>query len=134
MKLWRLLIAACFLSSALFLSGCGPTYPKEKTKESIIRLCKKEYKLDVKVEIAGKTVAIYLPLTNLLDFTFALTPDASEKINQVILSVTRVVLSTDAKYGFYCVMAHDVRIPEIQIVIIKSVEDVRRFLLGDISR
>lgn len=116
------------------LYGCEPTYPKGKFKESIIRLCKKEYKIDVKVKTVGKTVAIYLPLNNLLDFTFALTPEAGEKINQVILNVTRVVLSTDAKYDFYCVMAHDVRIPEIQIVIIKSVEDVRRFLLGDISR
>jgi len=116
------------------LYGCEPTYPKGKFKESIIRLCKKEYKIDVKVKTVGKTVAIYLPLTNLLDFTFALTPDAGEKINQVILNITRVILSTDAEYDFYCVMAHDVRIPEIQIVIIKSVEDVRRFLLGDISR
>ncbi|MEI6863166.1 MAG: hypothetical protein WCK38_02060 [Candidatus Omnitrophota bacterium] len=127
----------CLLSSvlvALSIAGCEPTYPKGKFKESIIRLCKKEYKIDVKVKTVGKTVAIYLPLTNLLDFTFALTPDAGEKINQVILNITRVVLSTDAKYDFYCVMAHDVRIPEIQIVIIKSVEDVRRFLLGDISR
>ena len=119
---------------ALSIAGCGPTYPKGELKESIIRLCKKEYKIDVKVRTVGKTVAIYLPLTNLLDFTFALTPDAGEKINQVILNVTRVLLSTDAEYDFYCVMAHDVKIPEIQIVIIKSVEDVRRFLLGDISR
>ncbi len=116
------------------LAGCEPTYPKSEFKESIIRLCKKEYKIDVKVKSVGKTVAIYLPLENLLDFTFALTPEAGEKINQVILNVTRVVLSTDAKYDFYCVIAHDVKIPEIQIVIIKSVEDVRRFLLGDISR
>jgi len=127
----------CLLASALValsIAGCGPTFPKGEFKESIIRLCKKEYKLDVKVKTVGKTVAIYVPLTNLLDFTFALTPDAGEKLNQVILSVTRVVLSTDAKYDFYCVIAHDVKIPEIQIIIIKSVEDVRRFLLGDISR
>jgi hypothetical protein len=122
------------LLSAFFAAGCAPTYPKGQFKESIIRLCKKEYKIDVKVKTVGKTVAIYLPLTNLLDFTFALTPDAGEKINQVILNVTRVVLSTDAEYDFYCIIAHDIRIPEIQIVIIKSVEDVRRFLLGDISR
>lgn len=129
--------AVCFLSAVLFalsITGCGPTYPKEKFDESIIRLCKKEYKLDVKVKTVGKTVALYLPLANLLDFTFALTPNAGEKLNQVILSATRVMLSTDAKYEFYCIMAHDVRIPEIQIVIIKSIEDVRRFMLGDISR
>ena len=45
-----------------------------------------------------------------------------------------MALSTDATFDFYCVIAHDIRIPEIQIVIIKSVDDVKRFLLNDISR
>ena len=114
--------------------GCAPTYPKEKFKESILRICRNEYKIDVKVETIGKTIAIYLPLTDLIDFNFALTKTAGDKINDVILSVSRAALSTDAKFDFYCVIAHDVRIPEIQIVIIKSVDDVKRFLLNDISR
>ena len=116
------------------ISGCRPTYPREKFRESIVDLCKKEYNIDVKVETIGKTIAIYIPLTDLIDFTFAITKDASEKINDVILSVSRVSLSSDADYDFYCVIAHDIRIPEIQIVIIKSVQDVKRFLLNDISR
>lgn len=116
------------------LTGCSSTFPKEKIKESIIRICKREYKIDVKVATIGKTIAIYLPLPDLLDLTFAVTKEAGEKINDVILSVSRVALSTDARYDFYCVIAHDVRIPEIQIVIIKSVEDVKRLLLNDISR
>lgn len=115
-------------------SGCTPTYPKEKFKESILRVCKNEYKLDVKVETVGKTIAIYVPLGNLLDFNFGITKKASEEINDVILSVSRVALSSDAQYDFYCVIAHDVKIPEIQIVIIKSVDDVKRFMLNDISR
>ena len=117
-----------------FLAGCSPTYPKNRFKESIVRLCKKEYKLDVKVETIGRTIAIYVPLTDVIDFTFAITQTASEKINDVILSVSRVALSTDATFDFYCIIAHDIRIPEIQIVIIKSVDDVKRFLLNDISR
>lgn len=121
-------------SCSLCLTGCGQTYPKGKIKESIIRVCKQEYQIDVRVTTVGKTIAIYLPLPNLLDFTFAITKEAGEKINDVILSVSRVALSTDAKYDFYCVIAHDVRIPEIQIVIIKSVDDVKRLLLNDISR
>ena len=116
------------------LSGCGPTYPKERFKESILKVCKDEYKLDVKVDTIGKTIAIYVPLSDLMDFTFAITKHASEKINDVILSVSRVALSSDANFDFYCVIAHDVRVPEIQIVIIKSVDDVKRFMLNDISR
>ena len=116
------------------LSGCGPTYPKERFKESILKVCKDEYKLDVKVDTIGKTIAIYVPLSDLMDFTFAITKHASEKINDVILSVSRVALSSDANFDFYCVIAHDVRVPEIQIVIIKSVDDIKRFMLNDISR
>ena len=127
----HLLLSALLMAS---LAGCGPTYPKEKLKESIIRLCKNEYKVDVKVRTVGKTVAIYMPLEDLMDYTFALTPAATDKLNDVILSVTRVVLSTDAQCEFYCIIAHDVRIPEIQIIIIKSVDDVKRVFLGDISR
>lgn len=117
-----------------FVTGCGPTFPKEKFKESIIDLCKREYKLDVKVETIGKTIAIYLPLSDLIDFNFSVTKSAGEKINDVILSVSRVALSSNAEYDFYCIIAHDVRMPEIQIIIIKSVDDVKRFLLNDISR
>jgi len=126
----------CFLAAilAISLAGCEPTYPKERFKESIIRLCKNEYKVDVKVRTVGKTVAIYMPLNDLMDFTFALTPSATEKLNDVIMSVTRAVLSTDADYDFYCVIAHDARIPEIQVIIIKHVYDVKRVFLGDISR
>lgn len=131
-KAFRLLVTSCSL--LVTITGCGPTYPKEKFKESIVRVCKNEYHVDVKVETIDKTVAIYLPLPNLIDFTFAITKEAGEKINDVILTVSRVALSTDARFEFYVVIAHDTRIPEIQIVIIKSVDDVRRFMLNDISR
>lgn len=126
-----LLVTCCLLFAA---SGCSVTYPKEKLKESVVNICKNEYKIDVKVETVGNTIAIYLPLEDLLDFSFGITKSAGDKINDVILSVTRVVLSTDAKSRFYCIIAHDIRIPEIQVVIIKSVSDVKRLLLNDISR
>lgn len=131
-RFFFLLVTGCWL--LVTATGCGPTYPEERFKESIKKVCKSEYKLDVKVETIGKTIAIYVPLEDLIDFTFTITKSASEKINDVILSVSRVALSTDARFDFYCIIAHDSRIPEIQIVIIKSVDDIKRFLLSDISR
>ncbi len=116
------------------LTGCGPTYPEDRVRESIIRMCKVEYKAAVLVETAGKTIVIYLPLTDLMDISFALTKTASAKINDVIFSAARVALSTNAKFDFYCVVAHDVRMPELQIIIIKSVDDVKRLFATDISR
>jgi hypothetical protein len=127
----------CLLSSVfclLNLSGCAPSFPKGHVEEAIVKICKKEYKIDVKAKTAGKTVAIYLPLPNLLDFNLAITKEAGDRINDVVLTVSRVTLSTDAKYDFYCIIAHDVRVPEVQIIVIKSVDDIKRFLLNDVSR
>ncbi|MDP3791209.1 MAG: hypothetical protein Q8R38_04100 [Candidatus Omnitrophota bacterium] len=126
-----LVISYCLLVT---LAGCSATYPKDKIEESVVRICKQEYKVDVKVEIEGKTMAIYLPLADLMDYSFNLSKSASDKINDVIFTAARVALSTDADIDFYCVIAHDVKMPELQVIIIKGVEDIKRLFANDISR
>lgn len=128
-----LLYTICYIVCAA-LAGCTATYPKEKVRESVIRICKYEYGVDVKAQIEGKTMAIYLPLTDLMDYSFSLSKPASDKINDVIFSAARVALSTDAKIDFYCVIAHDVKMPELQVIIIKNVDDIKRLFANDISR
>ncbi|GAF69780.1 unnamed protein product, partial [marine sediment metagenome] len=118
----RLTITA-LISIGLFVTGCGGvTYPKEKLRESIIKLCKDEYSLDIDVSVAGNTVAIYLPVMNLFDITLSLSESAQDKIQDSLLSASRILLSTDADIRFYCVIAQDARLPEIQLVIIKYVD------------
>jgi len=116
------------------LTSCKPTYTKENFKESVIEICNKEYKLDVKVETVGKTVAIYLPVTDLWDYTFGLTETAIKKINDVSTAAMRVSISSEAFYDFYVIIAHDMRIPELQLIAVRYVDDVKRTLLSDISR
>ena len=126
-------IAACGLL-LVTLSGCGPTYPKEKIPEAIVDLCNKEYKVIVDTKVSGSTVVVYLPIEDLFDSVLNLSSAASKKINDVILSVSRVTLSTDAKFDFYVVIAQDPKTPEVEIVYIRYVDDVKRFFLGAISR
>ena len=128
-----ILLVSCLLC-LVSLIGCTATYPEGRVKESIIEICAKEYKSDVLVEIAGRTMVIYLPLSDLMDFSFALTKKASEKINNVIFTAARVALSTEADIDFYCVIAHDTKMPELQVIIIKNVQDVKRLFANDISR
>ncbi|MDD5449668.1 MAG: hypothetical protein PHO42_03615 [Candidatus Omnitrophica bacterium] len=116
------------------LLGCAPTFPKEKVQEGIVNLCSKEYKVSVDTKIVGSTLAVYLPVENLFDAVLNLDEAASKKINDVILGVSRVSLSTDAKFDFYVVIAQDPRMADVEIVYIRYVDDVKRFLLGDISR
>ena len=136
MKIKRLLRPLCGLAMTMLLTtGCGEvTYPKETLKETIIKLCAEEYKMDVDVNITGKTLAIYLPLADLFSLTLSLSEGAEEKIQDVLLSASRVALSTDAEIEFYCIIAQDIRIPEIQLVVIKYVDDVKRAFYHDISR
>jgi len=126
---------ALILLILFYASGCGEvTYPKEKLTESVVKLCKREYGIDIDVQLAGKTLVIYLPLTNLFNLKLALSESAQEKIQDALLSASRVVLSTDAAIDFYCIIAQDIRLPEIQLVIIKYIDDVKRAFFHDISR
>ena len=125
-------LTACL---ALITTGCGEiTYPREKLEEAVIKMCKTEYGMDVDASIAGSTLGIYLPITNLFDVTLNLSEKAQDKVQNVLLSASRVALSTDADIKFYCVIAQDAEIPEIQLVIIKYVDDVKRAFYRDISR
>ncbi|MFH1791125.1 MAG: hypothetical protein ABH885_03975 [Candidatus Omnitrophota bacterium] len=116
------------------LAGCKATFPKETLAQSIAALCLEEYGLEIKAEVIGQTLAVYLPLKSLLDLSFGLSEEAQDAIQDVLLSASRVVLSTDADIRFYCVIAQDIRLPELQVIVIKSVEDVKRAYFNDISR
>jgi len=35
-------------------------------------------------------------------------------------------LSTDAKFDFYCIIAHDVKMPEIQLIAVRYIDDIKR--------
>jgi len=118
----------------LFLSGCGATYPEEKLEESIVDLCQKDFGVSVTTKIAGNTVAVRFSTENLFDGMFNLNPEASRKINDVIMAVSRIVLSTDAELDFYIIFAQDPEIPDLEIVYIRYVKDVKRFMYGGMSR
>lgn len=128
--------AAIILSILCVLSqpGCGPTYPKEFVDEAVMQLCREEYKTEVKVEIAGNSIGVYIPIEDLFAATLSISEKAAKKINDVILSVSRVTLSTDAAINFYIVIAQDPKFPEIEVVLIRYVKDLKMLHYSQISR
>ena len=115
--------------------GCeNATYPREKLAESVKEMCYEEYGIEVDVAIKDNTLAIYLPVVNLFDLTLNLSENAQKEIQNVLFGATRAALSTDADIQFYCLIAQDVRLPEIQLIVIKYVDDIKRAYLSDISR
>jgi len=59
-------LALSLTLAASLVSGCtypaNPTFKKEEIVKAVRDICKKEYKLDVKVTLIGRTLWVYLPL------------------------------------------------------------------------
>ncbi|MFA6599855.1 MAG: hypothetical protein WCU74_02410 [Candidatus Omnitrophota bacterium] len=148
-QVWgRRLAWACLL---IFAAGCGESYPGDKLKESIQAICEKEYGVhDIEIEVAGQTIGVYLPMEKLfnldfkdilakgqissLDKLFEPSPEAFDKIENVLFSISRVLLSTDRKIRFYMMQATDIEKTGQQLVIKGNVDDIRRVRIWDISR
>ena len=84
--------------------------------------------------VVGNTMGIYYPMSGLLDMGLGINREAWDTISNLVLVASRVVLSTDADIRFYCVITQDARLPELQVIIIKYVEDVKRGMYRNISR
>ncbi|MFA5369472.1 MAG: hypothetical protein WC300_01980 [Candidatus Omnitrophota bacterium] len=124
-----------FLCLAFFNMACSPTYPKEKIVEGVKHLCQKEYGTDVEVAVEGSTLGVRMPIEGLFDEqTFQINTKSFDKITGVMLSVSRVALSSDKSIDFYTVIAHDKNTPGAEVAMTRYVHDLRRFFLSDISR
>jgi hypothetical protein len=128
-------VSVIFLLLASLASCTKPTYPAGKIEESILKLCKGEYKLDdVKVKIVGSTLGVYIPVEGLVDPDLKLNEKASKKIENVALSIHRVITSTDMPLKFYILTARDVKTTGAEFMLTGFVYDVVRVRLYDISR
>lgn len=128
------ILTAFTILYALSQTGCAPTYPKEIVDKAVIQLCREEYDIEVKVKIMGNTLGVYLPIEGLFNATLNISREAAERINDVLLSVSRVTLSTDAPLDFYIVIAQEPLLPEIEVVLIRYVRDIKMLHYGRISR
>ncbi|MFH1645087.1 MAG: hypothetical protein ABIB11_01565 [Candidatus Omnitrophota bacterium] len=120
----------------LVVSACAPTFQgNECIKQGVKNLCQKEYGVEVDVKIVDATLCVRIPLEGVFDSnTMQIAPEALKKIDGVMLSVSRVSLSCDAPILFYKVITIDNNIPGIEVTITRYVNDLKRYMYGDISR
>lgn len=134
------------------LSGCSPvTYSGDKLKEAIADIAKKEYGIEqCEVEMNGTTLGVFLPLTQLfvMDFKEALmsgkvtnmdelfepTKEAIDKVESMLFSMSRVMLSTDKKIEFYYLQATDVEKTGMELSFLGNIDDIKRVRYWDIPR
>ncbi len=140
-------------ASSLTAGGCiqKSSYPASAIKASLLEICRKEYGIeDIDVKIVEDTLGVYLPLKKLfaadfkeaavtgkvrnLETLFEPSPEALEKVEDVLFSISRVILSTDKPFKFYVLQATDIEKTGMQLVLSGYVDDIKRVRVSDISR
>jgi len=140
------------LAVSFLMGGCTvKSYPSERIEEALSDICREEYGIDhIEVKTAGDTIGVYLPLEKLfatdfkgsviagkvrnLETLFEPSPEAMDKVEDVLFTISRVLLSTDKDYKFYILQATDVENTGLQLVLKGYVDDVKRVRVWDISR
>ncbi|MFH1777047.1 MAG: hypothetical protein ABH952_05765 [Candidatus Omnitrophota bacterium] len=127
-------IAAIIIVLSFCKCAPGPTYHQDKIAESIKEICRKEYNINVCAKIIGKTIGVYIPLERLFDENLNIDQQISQKIDDVILGTSRVLLSSDTELDFYQVVAADTAQIAAELVMIRYIPDIKKIYCGSISR
>lgn len=77
-------LALC-LAAGVGLASCGPSYPKGQVAERLVTLCKVEYGLDVKAQLAGTTLGVQVEIPGLMDELRRLSPSTLPEIPPVLI-------------------------------------------------
>lgn len=117
----------------VMLSGCKVSYPEGSAETSIKAICEKEYKVDVQVKSVGRTIGALVVQPEAILKDVSLSDRAFGKIENVMLTASRVTLSSAFKYDFFVVSLLD---PDsgVQVSFIRYIKDIRRLITDDISR
>lgn len=122
-----------FLFFVLIVSGCDkPSFPKDKVIDSIKDICRSEYHVDdVQAKMSGNNLGAWVRIEKL----FGGISDAdSDRMGNVLLSLARVSLSTDAPVQFYTMVVANKAIPGVEYVATRYVVDIKKFWGSIISR
>jgi len=121
------------VSALLFICGCGgPTYPESKITSEFIRILKDEYKItDVKVKRNGNSIWAYVPVEKIFGGKEGLDEKAMDKVGNVSLTASRILLSSDAPVDFISVIASDKS--GIELRMLRHMEDIKKVRVWYIS-
>ncbi|MFH1540931.1 MAG: hypothetical protein ABID79_03655 [Elusimicrobiota bacterium] len=134
LKINILLCILYFTFCILFFTGCSkPTYPKDKLSEATQKILKKEYNLDSSVKLVGSTLYLEINLPELISIEKNLPKKIFKKIEDALLTIVRISLSSDAKISTLVTVAKT-QDYDFCVRIIQRLEDIKALLYLKISR
>lgn len=123
------------LASLLLVAGCQsriePTYKESDIPSIIKKICQDEYKLDVTTKRTDSTIWIYAPMTKMLHKDYGkqegkiFDEDLIEKLRNILITIGRVLISSDNTPDFYALTASDINLG-IDYTLMGSVLDMKK--------
>jgi hypothetical protein len=112
---------------ALTAAGCGPkySYPADTVPQSVERVAKRDYGLEVTARVVGKTLGALYYVDDILDEAGQIPREIHEQMGKIMQAISRVSLSTDLPLDFCVVVIRD-RAHLNELIITRSVDDTKR--------
>ena len=126
----RLVCRSLTLAAVCLLSGCSntPTYSKEHLADSLQELFTADH-LTTSVRVVDRTLAVQLDHPHVLvqaNGQVGLGPAFDDALRKLIISLHRVLLSTDADISFYVLLLSDPTTPGAYVTLVRYLDDIRR--------
>jgi hypothetical protein len=123
-----------YVAVLFFMVGCSPTYKRESMEESIKDLAKREYKLDVEVKETGETIGIRYEVKNFLGELVSSDQMVWNNIEDLMMVLGRVALSSDRPPRFLVLDVVDADHPTTHIIFTRYVQDIQKIMAEALSR
>ncbi|MCB4792307.1 MAG: hypothetical protein LHV68_10550 [Elusimicrobia bacterium] len=127
-------IILSFIFALVFMfNGCKPSYPKGQIEESLSKVLKKEYNIDSKVVLKTNTLYLDINLLGLTSTEVKALSDVLKTVQNAMLTITRIALSSDAKVEYMVVNVKDPAW-KLSLKLVQRMDDVKSLLYQRISR
>jgi hypothetical protein len=124
-------LASCFL--LLTLAGCNPTYPKAHIEDSVRKLFRKELKAEAQSTLIGKTLYVGFQIEGIMSNNAQLSKQVIEQLENAMISISRIALSTDAEVDYTVIEATD-PLWGVQIRVVRRMQDLKDLFYWGISK
>jgi hypothetical protein len=113
-----------------------PTYKEKDIPALVKKICKEEYDFRVVTRRIGNTLWVYIPMPSLLHKDYGRKKDkildeaVTEKLRNILTSISRVLLSADKSPAFFCIVASDTRSIGLDYTLIGYSLDMKKSFAG----
>ena len=103
----NLILSLCLI----ILASCAitPTFTRKNIGRVLEKMCRNEFGIKVTARLSGNTIWLYAPFKNIIDKDGKFNKKDQGKINNIFLSLRRVILSINRPPKFFCFVASNIK-------------------------